>query len=264
MATRLYFHAHTSGNPILTPAFDAVWDNTSSAVRRSLVTAAASANGGDLLITKPAVSGPYNVLIAQFCLPGLAAQTITGDVKGQARFDISSVAGDASVQTVIRVWDPATSTFRGTLLSAHSSAPNLVAGTEGYEIVATSENRKVPSGWSGTGAALSSLAVQSGDWLVVEIGGFFTDPSVVTRTINMHQELTYGVTELPEDETTTSDNLPWLEFSSTLTFNHVIKVARGDGAGAVTRRTVPIRHAVSPAGAAVPTAGQVWPRGAGQ
>lgn len=261
MATRLYFANHRFQPALHVPAFDAAWDDTDDADRRYMDGSPGTTSSADLISTK-AAAGPLNCLVAQYLLPGLAAQTITGNVKGQCRFDSSSVTGDPSTQMVIRVWDPVTDTFRGTLLAAHSSATNASAGAEGYEIATNSANRKLPSGWSGTGAALSSVAASLGDVLVVEVGAKFDEVAASSRQVTVHGENSLLLADLPEDETTVTDLNPWIEFSNTITFHPVAPVIRGDSAGCAMPRTFHARNAGQPAaGAAVPTAGQIWPRG---
>jgi hypothetical protein len=263
MATRLY-PAHDF--PIgLSPAYSSSWDVTSGAARYRLDTALeANSSVNSLTNVKGAIAGPVNVLVAQFCLPGLAAQTIDGTLKGQFRFSESSVSADASVQTVVRVWDPYTQSFRGTLLAAHSAATNGSAGTQGYEISTTITNRKIPSGWSGSGDTLSSVVASLGDWLVVEIGARVGEVAATTRTITLSATQTPGNSDLSEDETTTTTSLnTWLEFSDTLTFHPVVRGWQGNSASHFGLRYLPVFGAPGGGGAPVPTTGQIWPRGMG-
>jgi hypothetical protein len=144
---------------------------------------------------------------------------------------------------------------RGTLYATDLTATSVsgTPGTTTYGINSTSQNRKLPSGWSGAGASLTSVDAQVGDHLVFDIGVRYTN----TVTTSYTYTLQHGVfdTELPEDETETSTTMtPWIEFSQTLVFAHYIPTPAQLVMTDVSRGVL---------GAAVPTVGQTWPRGVG-
>jgi hypothetical protein len=127
-------------------------------------------------------------------------------------------------------------------------------GTTTYEISSTPTNRKLPSGWSGAGASLTSVDAEVGDNLVITVGVRYTNTVTTSYTYTMY----YGQfgTDLPEDESETNTLLtPWLEFSQDLTFanDNVLTVAQ----------TVMAEVSRGGSGVSIPTEGQTWPRGMG-
>ena len=248
MATRLY---HASIYPSsFEPAFSAAWDVTTGAVRRLLeagptiraLTATQTFN------TSKTAAGPLNQLICQFILFGLAAQNISGNFKGQALMNESVGTVDAGVQCQVRIWRPSTQSYVGTLLSRNNyGAISGTPGNVGYELATTLTNRKIPSGWSGSGDALTAQDCEDYDCLVIEVGTRHFEGASAARTLQL-RSLSNAGTDLAEDETTTTSNNPWFEFSDTLTLKARASAARVD--------------AISPWGDLdSPQVGQLWPRG---
>jgi hypothetical protein len=207
MATRLYFGPAA---PPVSPSFDASWEATGSAVRRLLEDS--KGNSGDAFeslavatsLNSPA--GAVDVLIAQYVSPPLSGdQTISGTVKGQVRAQTSSTAGKLVAQVLIWV-RKADGTSRGTLL-AHQT-------TDASEFAASLTNRKFPQN---SPASLSSVAALDTDRIVVEIGYRKFENATTSRTGTLRLGNPSG-SDLAEDETTTTDNVPWIEFSQSLTF----------------------------------------------
>jgi len=198
-----------------------------------------------------AVAGPKTLGIVQYQIPCLAAQTISGTVKGQIRASESNATADAFLQTVIKVWDPVGNSFRGTLLG--------INGTPSTEIDTSSMNRKVPNGWSGSGTSLSSLAVSAGDILVVEMGATINEVTAIGRTIATSAFANGNTStwvDLPEDETDTSSvKSAWIEFSQNIVFKKTIVPMHGPRQGAYMKKIVPVYKSSNP------LAGQLWPRG---
>jgi hypothetical protein len=140
----------------------------------------------------------------------LAAQTITGTVKGYALFSESDAAQDCRVQCEIRIISQA-GTVRGTLLAADTGALSS-------EFVATPTNRRIPL--LAATNTLTSVSAQEGDYLVVEIGHRTHVASGTSYTATVRWQDNPGSTDLPEDETDTdATKAPWLEFSQTLILN---------------------------------------------
>jgi hypothetical protein len=255
MSTRLYTaDLATTAPPAYLIPFDAAWDVTGNAVRRLIQGVAPSLGGTSESIapTKGAVAGPVNVLAVQMQLEGLAAQTITGTVKGQTRMSESNALADMYLQMIARVVDPITNTVRGTLISPLSVAVSGTPGAEGYELATTLTNRKMPSGWSGAGASVSSVTAQRGDVLVIELGARVNEVAATTRTFTLALFRSFPTTtDFPEDETTTSSQNTWIEFSHDILFDQEATVYGG-------YENVLFQSGL---GQAPATEGQVWPRG---
>jgi hypothetical protein len=190
-------------------------------------------------------------------MPGLATQTITGNVKGQILALESAADADGCLQLHLRVVSP-TGTERGTLFSSQNTSVAISgsAGTDNYEIATALTNRKLPPGWSGSGSAMSSVDATAGDALVIEVGWRYHNVTASSRTLSLRCGQTAG-TDLAEDETATTDATPWIELSNTITFAHQLSLK--DSLPTFLVRT-PTRL---DAGGVVPLDGQTWPRGAG-
>lgn len=197
MATRFYLPS--SGAAPISPAFMA-WGQTTSADRlaavkvkiASAMTSKATANSSSI----------QTILNRQYVYGPLAAQTINGNVKGQLRGSESNNAMDAVAAIGIRIVTPAGAT-RATLLAI--TAP-VLAGNE-YTTSLTNRNTLVST-------ALTSGDATAGDYLVIEIGA-----SQTATSANRSVSQSFGddsATDLPEDQTTTATNNPWVEFSVTI------------------------------------------------
>lgn len=208
MATRLYLANRADSR---TPAFDASWEKTTGAGRRTLLT---EPQGNALTTGTIAANGTNgnDTLLVQFISPPLSgAQTISsggaGTVKGQCRFSESAAGLDARTQIVIKVFQSDMTTVRGTLFAGD-------AGALANEWATALTNRKMPRT---AGSALTQVNAQDGDVIVVEVGG----RQHATAAGNM--SIRYGDSaagDLPENETATTDDNPWIEFSDTLTFQN--------------------------------------------
>jgi hypothetical protein len=206
------FYLHSTGQPPRSPAF-AAWTTTAAAVRRRMARAVREGTAlTSFVATKTAATNPSDVLVAQFVSEPLQAQTISsaGFVKGIIRALESAVAADARAQMTIRVLSSDGATVRGTLLA-------LNAGALSNEFdAATRTNRRFPLNWSGSGAALTQVVTLEGDVIVVEVGArFHTASTGDTCTLVLGDA---SGTDLAEDETSTVDDTPWVEFSQDLLF----------------------------------------------
>lgn len=199
MSTRFYFPVSTAAD--VSPAFDSGWNYTSEAVRRRLEDVKGTSD-----ITVGTQIGPWTAgnyaLDRQYVSDPLAAQSISGTVKMQLmtrEYDDTDNVG--ALLTCIKVVSNDGSTVRGTLLSLGNYGP-------------ASEFINDPSHRNKTGAdgdSLTAVSAQSGDRLVVEIG--YTDGSL---GITPEASAKWGerATDLPENETQTTDGTGWIEFSA--------------------------------------------------
>ena len=205
MATRFYHNP--TAIPTITPAFDAGWEQSGVAVRRCLFTVApkSGAPAVEVADTETSLSAVFDVLLAQYISEPLEAQTIAGNVSGQILGYESDIAADLLPAVLIRVFDSTGTTATGTLL----------AQTNGTEFVLTTPtNRSVPAS-----VALTSTPVNKDDVIVVEYGFRATNAvaTAYTGTLRfMSGDLT--PTDLPVNESATTDNNSWMEFSQTLLF----------------------------------------------
>lgn len=213
MSTRFYFPASTAApvNPTFhansgTPGGFSI-STTAQAVRRKLVsTKGSSAIAAGTQLTVP--SNGTAALDRQYVSDPLNSQTISGTLNG-CQLMVREYAGTDNVDTVlfnIYVVSNDGSTLRGSL------AVRAVDANAEFINNATHRNKTVaPSGY-----ALSSLAVSAGDRLVVEIGylvatGSGTSPEASGKWGE-------NATDLPVNETQTTDGAPWIEFSHNFAF----------------------------------------------
>jgi len=198
---RLYLSATTGGTAI-SPTQDAGWEIFSGFDRRSM---SATKDGSTIAskvsgATGIAAAGNRDVLIAQFIGPSMGAGTLSGSITAQIRGN-TSAAPKGKMTLIIRVIASNGTTVRGI---AYSS---LGAGV-GTDYTATLTNRSL------TSVALTPIATTSGDYPVAEFGWTYT-----TGSGNTNGTQSFGSssgTDLPVDNTTTSVNTPWIEFSNGL------------------------------------------------
>lgn len=207
MATRIYLPS--SGAAPISPAFAAGWGITGSAARRGAVRTPSGTSHTTKTVAETS-SAVVDVLIAQYVLAdALAAQTISGTVKGQALAYESATGADARAQITIRVVSADGLTVRGTLLDFDTGA--LVD-----ELSTAGENAQFPRGGA---QALSPVAAQAGDYLVIEIGYRAHNTTSTSRSAG----ITFGdaaAGDLPEAFGGSSGAFarPWIEFSAALVF----------------------------------------------
>lgn len=199
MATRFYLPS--TGVPTYTGIpFSGVWALSSNADRLPCVTILSGTAMTDK--TTPIRSATGNVLNRQYVSAPLAAQTISGSVSGQLRGLESNAGANGFSAICIYVFQSGGTLPRGVLLT-------IQTGVSEYDI--TSINRKTPSN-----IALNPVTCQSGDVLVMEIG-YRQTASSTNRTVTQR----FGdsaASDLPVDETSTSDFNGWVEFNNNITF----------------------------------------------
>ena len=219
MATRLYPEPLNTADISTTPSSE--WDfQTSPSVRR-LSRVRLDAPSTLLQATDSVATSNRDILLGQFISPPLQAQTISGTFKGQFFANETSLAYNLRAQVLVRVVSNDGSVERGVL---YAGDLETLTGDPANEFAQSAfTNRKFPRGGA---AALSSVAVQDGDRLVVELGA----RKHSTTTIAVYLRLaTDQATEAPEDETTTdyAANSTWVEFSQDILFKPSTKFYLG-------------------------------------
>jgi hypothetical protein len=216
MSTRLYFKETANANLIYSPGFDAEWNKTTNAVRRELFATKQSTTLATSSDSENTASQPYDVLLRQYYSEPLAAQTISGTVGGQIRAYESNAAADFCIAVTARVVSADGATSRGTLFSYFpGSLASEFAGPS------TLTNRYAPP----AGTALSSVDALDGDRIVIEIGfrSFNTSTTAYTGYMSFGDA---AASDLAVDETTTTANNPWIEFSGTINFLAAAEVSQ--------------------------------------
>ncbi len=222
--TRFYFTSVFTA-PV-SPAYDAGWGRTSSAVRRLLVNTkqgeAIVAGKGATLPNIAGVSDPgANALIRQYVSDTLAAQTISTSATLSSQLmmrETSNAHNIDAARCVCYVVSNDGLTVRGTLLAIGQS------GTTGNEFTNQVAQRNATVITGGT-AVQNSINVQAGDRLVFEIGGYSSLGGTGTPVVNC--KVGDLATDLPVDDTQTTDGAGWLEISSGLEFAYTLTADTG-------------------------------------
>jgi hypothetical protein len=214
--TRLYFSNDTTGIP--TVARDAAWDkgnaeNGMSWYRGLLKPSPASSRDGSNSWQVGTIGVPIAFQHGQFLYELAGSGTLSGTVKAVMRAARNSGVGVSSsqehqAQMVVRIVSADGSTVRGTLLAAHQ--PGAADSTIW---TATTTSRKFPAGalWGAGGAAMSSVAYQDGDWIVVEYGSWTTVDGGGTGASIYQNDQAGAAGDLPEDEATTTNLRSWID-----------------------------------------------------
>lgn len=210
MATRFYFSGAAAA---VSPAYSSGWSYSLYVDTKKMVTtkdssAMTSVERGD------GVNRAANetVLVRQFVSdPMNSGQEFnTGvTVKGQVRCMESNADDNLNRQPIaVRIVSEDGATVRAVLLAVG----HLAADSSEWS-AATYINQKLADG----DALTTTYITTKGDRLVVEIGGQVSSSGGTSVTARMLLGCD-SATDLPEDETSTSDYNPWIEFSNTITF----------------------------------------------
>lgn len=214
MATK--FWLPSAGAAEVAPPFDSSWDKTSGADRLRMVTTKGSSGNANRSTSAFSWSSDLDVLVRQYVSDPIDAQTITGTVEGVLQCREAIAGLDQRAQLVVRVVSNDGTVVRGTLLA-------LDTGSLASEFSDTAEqSRYFPKG--STGATVSSVAAQAGDRIVVEVGyrqhGFGLALLYYAFFGFGWGRMRFGETgsDLPQNETQTTDGAPWIEFSFNIAF----------------------------------------------
>lgn len=212
MATRIYFPS--SGAAAISPAFSAAvaWNLTTGADRLAAVRSrigssmANKSSNNNGTGTGSALNSKH--LVRQYVYGPIAAQTFSGTFKGQVRVSESASSTDHRACVAVTVVAPG-GTVRGTVFANSTTTAANPAGE--YPFAQGQVNRKHP--WvSQSPASCAAIAASDGDYIVFEFG----TNGANTSTNNRFVTLTFGddsATDLAEDETTTTADNPWIEFT---------------------------------------------------
>lgn len=205
MATRLYFPANTAAE--VTPVANGAWGYTTEALNRKLVPTTKSntalADGSQI----GAWTSGQTALDRRYVSPPLdGAQTLSGTVACVLMAREFNNGDNTTSRMEIYVVNQAGDTVRGTALAIGQYGP----ATEMLNN-ATLRNKRYADG-----DTLSSVSCSDGDRVVVCIG--YTDAAGSTPEGQCKYGDPTAGTDLAENETNTTANPGWIEFSATLTF----------------------------------------------
>lgn len=209
MATRLYFRnqAITGVNPAT--AFDAAWENTTSALRRAMEKGSARGTDPTGTDTLSSTSG-QDRLHRQYIGPPMAAGNVFDtSVTYKCYIQVfESAANDNCVSRLgLRIVD-----IQGVVQHTVLAVADYSTGSEWNPT--TARSKAFADGDAGSG----SYTTKDGDRLVLEIG--HSDAAGTTISGSSKWSFAVGATgDLPENETDTSTTLvPWFETSLNIVF----------------------------------------------
>jgi hypothetical protein len=227
MAGTRFYLPETQAAPVTPPAPSGTdWEHVNG-VTRSLLTVADSST-----LTTTAYTPDASDHLAQgdachrsYVSAALAAQTISGNVKGQVQC-LEANGNNAQFLTLkILVISQDGTTTRATLLAITRDTTNVMS--------TSLQNRDFPS------TALTNYTCIDGDRLCVEIGSGGL-PVAGVGTQGHNASLRFGCNassgDLPADDTTTATTWrPWIEFSAVLAFftRGAVYALAGPGGGLV-------------------------------
>lgn len=206
MATRCYFPSTTAAD--VTPVANGTWNYTSESVDRKLVPTTKS----NTALAEGTRIGPWTVdqlaRDRRYVSPPLSgAQTISGTATLRLMTREFNNGDNSTSATEIYVVHNDGQTVRGTLFAASTSG----SGSE-YVNNATYRNKRFM-----LNEALSSVSAQNGDRIVVVIGHGNLPGSSTPEGACKFGDPT-ALSDLPDDETQTTDGTGFVEFSQNLTF----------------------------------------------
>lgn len=204
---RMFLTTTVNNTPYVIPAISAGnWTSSASVVVGNMYPVRVAGTSNSLAISVDATTTTSTTLFYQFVSPPLAAQTISGNIKGQMRAQQSNATGQTARTTiVVTVINPA-GTIVATLLGLTNGSTDL--GT-------TLTNRDYP-----LSTALTSYTCNTNDRIVIEVG--IARTSGVTVRTGTVAATNNSSTSLPEDNTTTTASSSWFEFSQNIKFNNGI------------------------------------------
>jgi hypothetical protein len=207
------FWLAASGSQPVTVTADASWEQTTGALLAPLNAVKGVSTIGTTTITEPAnTTANQDYLRGQFISIPLAPQTISGAFKAQIRSRESAAGANGAAQVILRVVSRDGTTVRGTLYAGDNE---VLTGNPANEFSTTLTNRRHPR--IATTRSLTAVVALDGDRLVVEIGVREHNTSSTAFTYDASFGESAG-TDMAEDDTTTTANDPWIEFSSGIQF----------------------------------------------
>ncbi len=215
--TRFYFPS--TGAAAVSPAYGAGWVQDPGVSRLALVatpigSAFATVGLGDTGDTLAA----GDVLLRQYVSAPLAGQTVSGTLRGVVRGKRGGGSDTISARLAIRVAKVATDGTTVTEIVAITASTNVAASPPIFVTTATAlTNRRFEVGdVDDFTIDVPSTSISAGERLIIEIGA----------ASNNYTSSRYAVIEvgdasgsdLAEDETGTSQDNPWVEFTHTFSF----------------------------------------------
>lgn len=216
MPTRFYFSPYEDKTSVA-PAWASVWEAQIGTPPRATLRTEPYGLGSTntFTLTKGAATNPYDIAFGQFISEPIGAQTISGTFSMVLPCFESVATNEMYLQVVIRVVSNNGSVVRGTLYAGQTlTSTSATITAANYEFSAAATNTRMLSA-----VALSSVAAQEGDRIVVEVGArFCTATSGISGTMMTNcKEDAFDDLPLVNDFNDVNNYLrSWIEFSGDL------------------------------------------------
>ncbi len=246
MAIRLYLAGIYSA-PITPTTWSSGWNKTTGTIDRVLLPGAIDKTFTSFAIgpTASGTSGHFTAVGRFVSFPLAGDQTISGTVKGQCKCSESASAADNfTLAIAIKVVKP-DGTDRGVLLAV-SASDNTAATPPEMAVSGAPTNRSFNDSAESAAITLTSLDAFTDDRIVVEVG--MRQASTSIASANMYFAADPALTDLPEDNTTTTTLNSWVEFSQTISFQYYFKSATTPADGLATTNTADPTAVTPPTG----------------
>lgn len=199
--TRLYLNIGVT--TAIPPAFNAGWNVTTGASRFMMKPVKDNSTIASRTSSQVGAVAPRKVLIDQWISEPLETQTITGTMTGQIRINYN-VATSTTGQLFVYL----------RVLNTNGTVATEVGTLTSTDITTTLTNRTMISLNVGT------LNITAGQRFCVDIGWNMSVGTTTTRTGTISRGSS-SATDLAADNTTTTANNPWIEFTSYVAFQRL-------------------------------------------
>lgn len=222
------FYLPTTGTPSITPSFDGGWNQTTNADRIEMVTSKISSSFVNKTEAETNATSGWTVLWRQFIsVEQWEAYSFTGSDtwKLQLRCMEDNALANDYLYIIAKVVQ-SDGTIRGTLISAV---------VDGSEFVKTTYTNRSMSG------SCQTISMQDSDHILLEIG-YQANNTKTAPYIGGAEFGDNSGSDLPEDDSSTSQFCPWLELSSTLVEFSTVKAFIGTIGSASDIPDVPLKR----------------------
>ena len=212
MATKLYLN---QAAPAVSPTYSSSWNVAPAYTRRAASPTKDNTATASGTITMNSTGGTVYMGFTQWVYGPVGKQTLTGTLTGQMMCDESNAAANSTLAVTVTVMYYDTSWHvRGTPVALQ--APLYSAGTPPeFAVGSTLTNRQIRNSSNAVGIALSPVNILDGDYICIEMG-IAKNCTTTSYTATMAIQATTAGSDLPADDTTTTANNPWFNFSNTI------------------------------------------------
>lgn len=214
MSTRMYLPHSTAGAAAVSPTFGAGWHRTADADRIRFGPAKMATAMTSRTVNTSTVELVSFCMARQYVSDPMKAMSLSGSITGQIRALESNSNLNATIAIRIAICNEDGSNVREVL--AVTAADTT---TTPPELATTLTNRQLQDSAENTTVPITTTTVNEKDRLILEIGIRESN-----TTANRSADLSMGDdsgSDLAVDNTTTTANNPWIQFSANIVFRDI-------------------------------------------